>query len=147
MTDARPLPWCCPQVLPGWHRRGLLPKVEHAGCEVEGIPEGEFFGHTVRPGVLPPEPELARLRRVYRLSAGMAATHSNLLPHYSFPNSSGTVRRVLTCHFMRSQDVQGRQLPRRTYTSYKDRSPFRREYFLVRGRDVHGHGLRASPFD
>ena len=50
----------------------------------------------------------------------------------------------MTMHFMRAD---AEEMGERHYTSYLDRSGFDREYYLVRGEDVRGRGLKRSPFE
>ena len=120
-------------VLPFEHRKGLLPTASI---------EGDFFGYSVDPAALPADAEEREV--IYRFRAGQAATHSSYLPHRSRPNRSTSWRRAMTMHFMRAD---AEEMGERHYTSYLDRSSFDREYYLVRGEDVRGRGLKRSPFE
>ena len=120
-------------VLPCEHRRGLLPTASR---------DGDFFEYSIDPEALPPDADEREV--IYRLRAGQAATHSSYLPHRSRPNRSRAWRRAMTLHFMRAD---ADEMGERHYTSYLDRSTFDREYYLVRGEDVRGQGLKRSPFE
>ena len=119
-------------VLPQEHTSGLLPHTDL----------GDFFGFAIDATSLPSDAEDREV--LYRLRAGQAGTHSSYLPHRSLPNSSDDWRRVMTVHFMRAEAEGMRP---RHYTSYLDGSKFDREFFLVRGKDVHNRGLRRTPFE
>ena len=120
-------------VLPGEHRNGLLPTASM---------EGDFFDYSIDPKALPQDADKREV--IYRLRAGQAATHSSYLPHRSRPNRSRSWRRAMTIHFIRAD---ANEMGERHYTSYLDRSSFAREYYLVRGEDVRGRGLKRSPFE
>ncbi len=119
-------------VLPGEHTQGLRP---HSDM-------GDFFGLAIDADALPPDADEREVR--YRFKAGQAAAHNSCSPHRSTPNSSDQWRRAMTMHFMRAE-ADG--MESRHYTSYRDKSKFDREYYLVRGEDPHNRGLKRSPFE
>jgi phytanoyl-CoA hydroxylase len=120
-------------ILPGWHTKG---KLECA------LAEGDFFGYSIDPKLLPENVD--ELEALYRLRAGQAATHGSFIPHRSRPNQSNAWRRVMTFQFMRAD---AEEMGERHYTSYLDHEYFAREYYLVRGEDVKNRGLKRSPYE
>ena len=120
-------------VIPGWHRQGALPV--QASQFIEG------FNQEIVPAALPDDVEQRRV--AYTMRAGQMAIHDVMIPHNSPPNRSDRWRRALVLRYLGADG----ELGEKTYTNYKTGEPFEREYFLVRGRDVTGRGLRKSPFE
>ncbi len=119
-------------ILPYWHNKGVLPRTVDT--------ENGFFNQEIEPSALPDN--LDELTVPYTLKAGQMATHNVMLPHGSSPNESDRWRRNIGLRYVAADAVLGEK----TYTSHKDGTPYQREFFLVRGEDVNGHGLRRSPF-
>ena len=120
-------------VLPDWHRKGALPLRKHE--------DNSLFSDEIEPSVLPDN--IDQLKVSYNLKAGQMATHNVMLPHGSSPNHSDRWRRNMGMRYLAADATLGDKM----YTSYKDGSQYPREFFLVRGQDVKGYGLRRSPFD
>ena len=70
------------------------------------------------------------------------ATHDTMLPHSSTPNRSDRWRRHIGFRYMAADG----QLADKSYRNFRTLEPFPREFFLVRGEDVKGYGLKRSPF-
>jgi hypothetical protein len=117
-------------VLPGWHQRGTLPRLRN---------EAELFSEEIDPVALPADVD--RQEKVYGLQAGALAVHDPMLPHHSLPNTSPRPRRVLTLRYMNAEGAMGEN----TYRDHRTGEVFAREYYLVRGKDVLGRGLKSFP--
>lgn len=118
-------------VIAGWHRKGTLP-----------IQPSQFvkgFNQEIVPSALPPN--INERKVVYRLKAGQMAIHHVMIPHNSPPNKSDRWRRVIVLRYLAADGALGPN----TYHHYRTSKPFNREFFLVRGEDVQGLGLRHSP--
>lgn len=120
-------------VLPEWHMKGVLPRGKDE--------DNDLFNEEIEPSALPENIE--ELKVSYTLKAGQMATHNVMLPHGSSPNLSDRWRRNIGLRYIAADAVLGDK----EYTSFKDGTPYPREFFLVRGEDVNGHGLRRSPFE
>ena len=77
------------EVLPGWHTKGVLPRV---------LDTREYFAQHIDPDALPPDVD--ELKRSYTLRAGEAALHGVLCPHTSGPNLSDRWRRVIVLRYI-----------------------------------------------
>lgn len=118
-------------ILPRWHTRGHLPRKQTTA---------EFFTQEIDPEALPEN--IDQLKVTYNLKAGQMATHDTLLPHSSTPNRSDRWRRHIGFRYMAADG----QLGDKSYRNFRTLEPFPREFFLVRGEDVKGYGLKRSPF-
>lgn len=118
-------------VLPGWHNRGVIPtatqddKLFPGRIDLDNLPE-----------------DLQSQQVIYHLHAGQLAIHDTMLPHSSLPNRSDRWRRVIGLRYV-SAEID---LAYKEYPNFRTGEMFEREFFLVRGNDVRGHGLRRSPF-
>ena len=119
-------------VIPGWHRKGTL-RIQNSQF-IEG------FTQEIVPSVLPDD--LKQRRVAYLIKAGQMAIHDAMIPHNSPPNRSDRWRRVMVLRYIAADS----QIASKPYTNYKTGEPFDREFFLVRGADVLGHGPRRSPY-
>ena len=117
-------------VLPDWHQRGTLPRRRR---------EADLFSEEIDPAALPEDVDQQEV--VYELPAGALAVHDPMLPHHSLPNTSPRPRRVLTLRYMNAEGTMGSN----TYRDYRTGESFDREFYLVRGSDVLGRGLKTSP--
>ena len=120
-------------IIPGWHTKGTLPRKDTGSDTV--------FTEEIDAGALPDNVDDVKV--TYLLKAGQMATHHTMLPHTSTPNTSDRWRRVIAIRYIAADATLGEK----TYTCPVTREPFQREFFLVRGNDINGHGLRTSPFD
>jgi len=111
-------------VLPRWHNRGALPVVKE---------EGKFFDLSIDLDSLPANAD--EMAVAYVMKAGQAAIHNSMIPHLSVPNRSNRWRRVLTIHYSRADAAE---MGHRRYEDYRNRNPFDREYYLVRGENPGG---------
>lgn len=118
-------------ILPGWHNKGILPRRQRAS---------EVFDQEIDPSALPDDVDAAKFQ--YDLKAGQLALHHTMIPHHSYPNESDRWRRVLVFRFM----TAGGDMGPKAYEDYRTGENFDREYYLVRGKDVKGRGLKTSPF-
>ena len=118
-------------VLPGWHKKGELPRRQSGGVS---------FSEEIEPGALPADLETCSVQ--YQLRAGQMAIHDTMMPHTSTPNSSDRYRRVLVLRYMEAEGTVGPK----EYEDYRTGEKFPRECFLVRGEDVGNYSLRRSPF-
>jgi hypothetical protein len=120
-------------IIPDWHTKGTLPRKETGSDNV--------FTEEIDPSALPDNVD--GIKVTYRLKAGQMATHHTMLPHASTPNTSERWRQIITARYVAADA----ELGEKTYFCPVTREPFQREFFLVRGKDVNGHGLRSSPFE
>ena len=120
-------------VIPGWHQKGTLPIQE------SGVIKG--FHSEIVPSALPDDVDERRIQ--YILKAGQMGMHDVMIPHNSPPNRSDRWRLVLVLRYIAADA----QLGPNTYYHYETGEPFEREFFLVRGQDARGLGLRRSPFE
>lgn len=118
-------------ILPGWHNRGTLPRVEA---------QDGLFTEAIAPEALPPDIDNQKIP--YLLGAGQMAIHHTMMPHNSTPNYSDHWRRVLVLRYMTAEGGMGEK----EYVDYRNGKKFDRKYFLVRGKDVQNRGLEISPF-
>jgi len=121
-------------VLPGWHKRGTLPRLT-VGDAAPGV-----FNEEIDRASLPADTDAVKV--TYRLKAGQLAIHNTMIPHCSTPNTSDRWRRVVVLRYIAADG----ELNPKTLQDYRDLFSFEREFFLVRGEDVNGRGLRRSPF-
>ena len=119
-------------VLPGWHKKGTLPRL---------VRDGDGFNEEIDPAALPDDVD--EIKATYRLKSGQMATHDTMIPHSSTPNTSDRWRRVIVLRYIAADG----ELNAETLSDYRTLVPFEREFFLVRGEDVNRCGLRRSPFD
>jgi hypothetical protein len=75
-------------VLPGYHRRGCIPRLRGSNPDTRG------FHANIDPQQLPPEGVLRQLSTDYVFEAGTCAVHDIMLPHTSLPNRSNAPRRA-----------------------------------------------------
>lgn len=120
-------------VIPEWHKKGALPV--RSSQFVEG------FNQEIVPSALPED--LESRRTPYLLSAGQMGIHHVMIPHNSPPNRSERWRRVIVVRYLAADGSFGGNV----YRNHLTNEEFKREFFLVRGRDVKNHGVRCSPFE
>jgi hypothetical protein len=121
------------EVLPGYHKRGVLPRV---------LDTRAYFAQHIDPAALPSN--LDKLKRPYYMKAGQAALHGVLCPHSSGPNASERWRRVIVLRYIAADAELGVGV----WRDFRGAgAPFPREYFLVGGEDRLGRGYRRSPYD
>ena len=99
----------------------------------------DAFTEEIDPSALPESLEQVKVK--YEFAAGGAATHHTMIPHSSMPNTSDRWRRVLVLRYMA---VDG-DMPPKSYEDYRTGTPFKREFYLVRGQDVRNQGLKQCP--
>jgi hypothetical protein len=116
-------------VLPGY-QNSTLPRRDSGD---------DSFDEEIDPAALPENFEDQAVQ--YRFPAGGMAIHHTMLPHSSRPNSSDRWRRVLVLRYMAAD---GENKPK-VYEDYRDGSAFDREFYLVRGKDLLGQGLKTAP--
>lgn len=75
-------------VLPGYHRRGCIPRLKGSDPNRKG-----FFAN-IDPHELPSEEEISRLKVDYKFEAGTCAVHHIMLPHTSSSNMGDMPRRA-----------------------------------------------------
>ena len=118
-------------ILPGWHNRGILPRVDaHDGLFIEAID----------PVALPSDIEDQKV--IYLLKAWQMAIHHTMMPHSSLPNRSDHWRRALVLRYMSAEG----EMSEKQYVDYRNGKHFSREYLLVRGQDLKRRGLKSNPF-
>jgi ectoine hydroxylase-related dioxygenase (phytanoyl-CoA dioxygenase family) len=117
-------------ILPGWHEHGVLPR-KHSGKE--------FFHQEIDPASLPADREDTKVR--YLLQAGQMAIHHPMMVHNSVQNGSTRWRRVIIMRYMAADGEMGAK----DYDHYATGAVIPRTYYLVRGRDLLGRGLRRTP--
>lgn len=103
-------------VLPGAHRRGMLPITDSGRTD---------FEKTIDVAHAAPDIEPVH----YRLRAGQLAMHDARMPHCSPPNRSDRWRRVVTISYIAADA----ELAERTYRDFQTDEAFERRYYLVRG--------------
>jgi ectoine hydroxylase-related dioxygenase (phytanoyl-CoA dioxygenase family) len=121
-------------ILPDWHTKGKLPRLIDKG-------DKPLFKEEIAAKVLPEDIDQRTV--TYRLKAGQMATHHTMLPHCSTPNRSDRWRRHIGIRYVAADG----QLGEKVYKDFRTLKPFNREFFLVRGKDVQGYGLKHSPFE
>jgi hypothetical protein len=119
-------------IVPGWHTKGTLARRKTSD---------NLFTEEIDPAALPADLECIKFQ--YTLKAGQAAVHDTMIPHNSLPNNSARWRRVIVLRYMSAYG----ELPPKMYENYRTGEKFRREGFLLRGRDVSNRGWRRSPFE
>ena len=77
------------------------------------------------------------------MPAGGLAIHHTMIPHTSEPNASDRWRRVITFRYVAADGTFGAK----QYPDYRTGESFDRAFYLVRGKDLAGKGLKSSPFD
>ena len=122
-------------ILPDWHTKGQLPRLI--------VEDGDkpLFREEIDPKDLPDDADQRKV--TYRLEAGQMATHHTMLPHCSTPNRSDRWRRIISMRYVAADA----QLGEKVYKDFRTLEPFDRAFFLVRGEDIKGYGLKRSPFD
>ena len=120
------------RILPRWHTKGQLP------IETE---EGQLFSQQIAASALPLD--LPEQTVQYRMPAGGLAIHHTMIPHTSEPNASDRWRRVITFRYVAADGTFGAK----QYPDYRTGESFDRAFYLVRGKDLAGKGLKSSPFD
>jgi hypothetical protein len=118
-------------VLPGWHRKGTLPRCDSGQ---------DRFDEMVDPAALPANVE--DLAAQYSMPASGMAIHDTMIPHRSQANTSDRWRRVLVLRYLDAEAQMGDKM----YEDYRTGEPFARIGYLLRGEDVANRGWQRSPF-